>query len=147
MQRMPSRSLELLKDDLVVNLRNQIKKAKIGMIYHSRKISIFLKIQTNLRWFHRTGTRLKYCRAGSVQKLFTNFLLAKRSLIVIAELLLVFEINKYSFKKAEKYACHKNGTPKGKILQKPDTEMIIKTAVCQSVFFHYAEYDTNPKYY
>ena len=65
-----------------------------------------------------------------MQKLFTNFLLAKRSLIVIAELLLVFEINKYSFKKAEKYACHKNGTPKGKILQKPDTaEMIIKTAV------------------
>ena len=39
MQRMPSRSLELLKDDLVVNIRNQIKK--IRMIYRSGKISIF----------------------------------------------------------------------------------------------------------
>ena len=97
------------------------------MIIHESYI--FYVKRCTLRWFHRTGTRLKYCRAGSVQKLFTNFLLAKRSLIVIAELLLVFEINKYSFKNAEKYACHKNGTPKGKILQKPDTEMIIKTAV------------------
>ena len=47
MQRMPSRSLELLKGVLVVNLRNQIRKARIEMIYHSGKIIIFLKIQTN----------------------------------------------------------------------------------------------------